>query len=172
MGGRAVSTLTCQANSPAPHTFHFVFGQQLLTLRSCFTCCTSFLRHTGGANRARCVRTTSCDLDIGPRDEAQVSQSCTANAFTFRVTSQLLSVNYNTLPSSFVLEFDPGASQMLGKRSNTALIIIVLSVRGGPCAPQCSCRGKGQFGAISSLLSPLQRFRGLNAGCVPSAFTP
>lgn len=33
-----------------------------------------------------------------------------------------------SLSSPFVLEFDPGASQMLGKRSNTALIMIVLSV--------------------------------------------
>lgn len=155
---------------PSPTYFTFcVFGQQLLTL----TCCTSFLIHTGGANRTRCALTTSCDLDIGSRDEAQVVRV----AQQMLLPSELLPRSFLSdiiisLPSFLVLEFDPGASQMLGKRSIMALIIIVLSVQVGTHVPQCSCRGKGQFGAISSLLSPLQRFQGLNAGCVPSAFTP
>ena len=153
---------------PSPTYFTFcVFGQQLLTL----TCCTSFLIHTGGANRTRCALTTSCDLDIGSRDEAQVVRV----AQQMLLPSELLPSSFLSiiisLPSFLVLEFDPGASQMLGKRSIMALIIIVLSVQVGTHVPQCSCRGKGQFGAISSLLSPLQRFQGLNAGCVPSAFT-
>lgn len=139
-----------QLLSPTYFTF-CVFGQQLLNL----TCCTSFLIHTGGANRTICALTTSCDLDIGSREEAQVVRV----AQQMLLPSELLPSSFLSiiisLPSFLVLEFDPGASQMLGKRSIMALIITMLSVQVGTYVPPCSCRAKGQFGATSSLLSPL-----------------